>query len=58
MKKILSIFCIILLSNCGFTVLKKQPFNFEIVEINMTGDKKINFKLRNNLLLESNPIVL
>ena len=54
MKKITSIFCIILLSNCGFTVLKKQPFNFEIVEINMTGDKKINFKLRNNLLFVKN----
>ena len=32
MKKITSIFCIILLSNCGFTVLKKQVKNENFIK--------------------------
>ena len=43
-------FCLLLLSNCGFSVLKRPPINFEIVNIDTVGDKKINFKLRNDLL--------
>ena len=43
-------FCFLLLSNCGFSVLKRPPINFEIVNIDTVGDKKINFKLRNDLL--------
>ena len=47
---ILYSFCLLLLSNCGFSVLKRPAINFEIVKIDTIGDKKINFKLRNDLL--------
>ena len=40
-------FCFLLLSNCGFSVLKRPPINFEIVNIDTVGDKKF-FKLRND----------
>ena len=34
-------FCLLLLSNCGFSVLKRPPINFEIVKIDTVGDKKL-----------------
>ena len=55
MKKIItkSFFFILLFStvNCGFKVINETERNdFSIQEIKTTGDKRINFKIKNNLL--------
>ena len=45
---------IISISACGFKVVdKSSKNNFSIKEITTTGDKRINFKIRNNLLINS-----
>jgi hypothetical protein len=55
---------LIFLSNCGFKVVDKTALmNFSIKEINFTGDKRINYKLKNILKskskkLSSNSIIL
>ena len=52
--KILIIFSFILLSNCGFKVLDtSQINNFTIQEIKTTGDKRTSFKIKNNLIINS-----
>ena len=39
---------------CGFKVINKSELgNFDIAEINTTGEKRINFKLKNKLLFNS-----
>ena len=54
MKKKNLYFLIILLfifSSCGYQVVdKKKLQTFNILEINTTGEKRINFKLKNKLL--------
>ena len=42
----------ITLSNCGFKVLDNLESNFNIREINSSGDKRINFKIKNDLVVE------
>ena len=55
---------LILLSNCGFKAVDKTALmNFSIKEINFTGDKRINYKLKNILKsktkkLSTNSIIL
>lgn len=40
-----------MISNCGYQVIdKKKLQSFNILEINTTGEKRINFKLKNKLL--------
>ena len=42
---------LISLSNCGFKVVNQSSMmNFSIEEINFTGDKRINYIIKNNLL--------
>ncbi len=58
MKKILiKIFLLAFLFfpiSCGFKIIDKTKFNnFSIKEISTTGDKRINFKIRNSLMMES-----
>ena len=50
--KILIIFLAIFLSNCGYKIVNKEA-NYKILEINTTGDKRINYFLKNKLLLKS-----
>ena len=38
---------IIITTSCGFKVLKQSDLNFNIISIETTGDKRINFNLRN-----------
>ena len=46
------IFCV--LSNCGYKVLNNvEANNFNIKEINTLGDKRINFKIKNSLVIDS-----
>ena len=41
---------LILLTNCGFEIIdKRELLNFNIKEINISGDKRINFELKNKL---------
>ena len=43
----------ITLSNCGFKVLDNlETKNFNIKEINASGDKRINFKIKNDLIID------
>ena len=59
MKKILiSKFALLILLlmplNCGFKVLKKsENYNYSIKDIIVNGDKRIGFKIKNNLLNNS-----
>lgn len=50
MKIFLIILSLGLLSSCGYKVLDKSSLaNFNIVELNSTGDNKINFFIKNKL---------
>jgi outer membrane lipopolysaccharide assembly protein LptE/RlpB len=55
MKKILFLISLLLItSSCGFKVVNKaQQQNFHIIEVTTTGDKKINYKIKNNLIFNS-----
>lgn len=55
MRNILSIFTIlILISSCGFKVVDRSKLDsFDIVEITTSGEKRINYKLKNKLLFNS-----
>ncbi len=44
----------LILSNCGYKVLNNVDTNkFSIREISTSGDKRINFKIKNNLIIDS-----
>ncbi len=52
--KLSIILLIILLNGCGFKVLDKSDANnFSIKEIITSGDKRINYKIKNNLFIYS-----
>ena len=46
------VFLFIVLSSCGFKVLDNLESNFSIREINTSGDKRINFKIKNDLIID------
>ena len=49
MRKIILVFFLILVG-CGFEVVNQsKQINFSVLEINTSGDKKINYNLRNKL---------
>ena len=52
--KIFFFFIFLLNTNCGFKVLDSGTNNFIINDIKTTGDKKINFKIKNKLLINNN----
>ena len=48
LKLIIIAISLILLTNCGFKIIdKRELLNFNIEEISASGDKRINFKLKN-----------
>ena len=54
-KKICLITLLLLFSNCGYKVLDTSKLNnFFIKEIETTGDKRVSFKIKNNLLINTN----
>ena len=58
MTKIITKSCLILLffiiSNCGYKVLDNlESDNFNIKEIKTSGDKRVNFKIKNSLIINS-----
>ena len=54
MKIVLTTFLLILTTSCGFQVVKQSDLtNFSIIDIVTLGDKRINYKVRNNLLSNS-----
>ena len=58
MKQIIIKFLLIplflILSNCGYKVLNNsETINFSIKEINTLGDKRINFKIKNSLIVDA-----
>ena len=50
---IIKLFLFLIIASCGFKVVEKTA-NYKILEIYTEGDKKINFIIKNNLLLNSN----
>ena len=48
-KNFILFFCLVLLNNCGFKVVKNNFQNFNIVEIKTSGESKINYLLKSNL---------
>ena len=51
MNKLLKLFTlIVLLTNCGFKIVNNSELrNFNIVEIETSGESRVNFSLKNNL---------
>jgi len=48
-------FAILLLNGCGFKVVKKNGLEgFNFVEVNTTGESRINYYIKNDILLYSN----
>ena len=45
-------FCFLILSNCGFKV-SNDNLNFKISDISLAGDKKVNYLIKNKLLMAS-----
>ena len=54
-KLLFLVFLIFLLTNnCGFKIVNKSEiYNFDINEIITSGDNRINFKIKNNLIFNS-----
>ena len=53
-KVIISSLIYFLLSNCGFKIVNQSNLNnFDIAEIITSGDKKINFRIKNKLVFNS-----
>ena len=53
-KNLAIILVFLSVSNCGFKISdQSQNNNFKIREIQTTGNKRINFKIKNNLLINS-----
>ena len=55
MKKLINItfcFLLIIITSCGFKIVNLDR-NFEILEINTSGERKINYVIKNKLLLSS-----
>ena len=58
MKEIIAKFCLILIfiisSSCGYKVLDNQGSeNFSITEMKTSGDNRINFKIKNSMIINS-----
>ena len=41
-------------TSCGFKIVDQSKVNFSIREINTIGDKRVNFKIKNELLYNTN----
>ena len=39
----------VIVSSCGFKVVKNDFGSFDLTTINSTGDKKINYKIKNKI---------
>ena len=48
--KLILIFSLNITLGCGFTVVDKSIKNFSVKEIKTSGEKRINFKIKNNIL--------
>ena len=45
-----SIFLLLFFTGCGFEIVNRSSVNFDIIDIKTEGDKRINYKIKNNLL--------
>ena len=53
-KKLITVFSIFLTAGCGYKVINKaEQSNYSISNISSTGDRRINYILKNNLSLNS-----
>jgi len=51
--KIFLFFLLIIISSCGFKVLETTMTDFNIKNIKTSGEQRINYKIKNNLLSDS-----
>tara|TARA_B100002019_G_C21130768_1_gene528155 strand:+ start:344 stop:808 length:465 start_codon:yes stop_codon:yes gene_type:complete len=50
-KKLIIILMLLTFNNCGFKVVNKDNlYNFSVINVDVNGDNKIGFYLKNNLL--------
>ena len=54
-KLINLVFFLLLLTNCGFEVVK-NTYNFNISEVNTEGDKKISYALKNRIKINNSDL--
>ncbi len=52
-KSIFTFFIIFITSSCGFSVVKNYERDFNFLEINTSGDKRINYIIKNKLKVNS-----
>ena len=52
-KNFVIILTLLLIYNCGFKVVDEKINNFSIVEVKVAGEKRINFKIKNNLQINT-----
>jgi hypothetical protein len=54
MKKSFIFFLLIIVASCGFRVIDPSTIAyFEVAEIDVSGDSRINFKIKNKIILNS-----
>jgi hypothetical protein len=54
MKKSFIFFLLIIVASCGFRVIDPSTIAyFEVAEIEVSGDSRINFKIKNKIILNS-----
>ena len=47
---------VVILNGCGFKVVDRyETNNFTVVSVETEGEKRVNYKLRNKILFNSNP---
>ena len=54
-KNLRLILLIFFISNCGFKIVNNENlYNFSVTDINISGDKRIGFNIKNDLLRNKN----
>ncbi len=55
-KKIINIITVsLLLYGCGYSLVNKSSANFNIIDISLSGEKRINYNLKNRLMINNSP---
>lgn len=55
-KLVLIILMVLPLNACGFSVVKNTEKNFNVVEVSTSGDKRINYIIKNKLSVNSSNV--
>ena len=55
-KLVLIILMVLPLNACGFSVVKNTEKNFNVIEVSTSGDKRINYIIKNKLSVNSSNV--